>query len=355
MPTHWFDAHLDLACIAAMGRDMTKPLAQATTPWPPASVTLDSLREGHVTRFLATIFTEAGGNDPGVSYPPGDAAAAHEAGVSQLQTYQSWHRVGLVHIDGTQQWGGDEVSRSQTTAPLRCSLLMECADPIRVPAELSWWVERGVRSIGLAWGNGSRYAAGNTQDPATDPGLTPMGRELVREMDRLHVVHDVSHLSDRALDDLLAATNKPVIASHSNCRSLIARQPLPPGAPKTTLQRHLADDTIREIARRGGVIGLNLYSPFLIPGALRTRRATVDEAMTHVEHICTLAGHTSAVGLGSDMDGGFSGAMLPEGIDRPSDLSRLVDAFSARGWSDEDIERFAWKNWTDFFDTRATG
>ncbi len=356
MLMRWFDAHLDLACLAAMGRDMAAPVAASMGPWPPASVTLDSLRRGGVTRFLGTIFTEAGGTDAGVSYAIGDAEGAHAAGIAQLATYQAWENPGLLRLEGL----GSEGTKSSREAALRCSLLMECADPIREPGELGWWVERGVVAIGLAWGRGSRYAAGNMQDPATDPGLTPMGRELVRGMDEIGVVHDIAHLSDNALADLLAATDRPVIASHSNCRAIIASEGLTPecipeslrahpDGARITLQRHLTDETIREVARRGGVIGLNLYSAFLIPGAVRSRRATVHEAVAHVDHICELVGHTRAVGLGSDMDGGFSGACLPDGVQTPSDLGLLLDALRELGWSDDDLERFAWRNWSEFF------
>lgn len=343
-----------------MGRDMAAPVDPSLGPWPPASVTLDSLRRGGVTRFLGTIFTEAGGTDAGVSYAIGDAEGAHAAGRDQLATYEAWEQSGLLRLEGLrfQRTGSD-----RETA-LRCSLLMECADPIREPGELAWWVERGIVAIGLAWGRGSRYASGNMQDPATDPGLTALGRELVRGMDELGVVHDIAHLSDRALADLLAATDKPVVASHSNCRAIIASEGLAPecipeslrahpeGA-RITLQRHLTDDAIREVARRGGVIGLNLYSPFLIPGAVRSRRATVHEAVAHVDHICELVGHTRAVGLGSDMDGGFSGACLPEGVHRPSDLVLLTEGLRELGWSDEDVARFTWRNWSDFFAGRV--
>ena len=121
-------------------------------------------------------------------------------------------------------------------------------------------------------------------------------------------------------------------------------------AAEIVLQRHLSDGAIKEIARRGGVIGLNLYSPFLIPGALRSRRATVAEAVAHVDHICTIVGHTRAVGLGSDMDGGFSGAMLPEGINGPRDLGLLLDGLRAMGWKDDDLARFTSRNWIEFFE-----
>jgi microsomal dipeptidase-like Zn-dependent dipeptidase len=139
-------------------------------------------------------------------------------------------------------------------------VLMECADPIRDPDELPWWVERGVVAIGLAWWRGSRYATGNGEPSCTSGiGLTDLGRELVKRMDAQGVVHDASHLSDRALDDLFALTDKPVIASHSNCRALLGG----------VNQRHLTDEAILEIGRRGGVIGLNLVKNFIRAGLNR--------------------------------------------------------------------------------------
>jgi membrane dipeptidase len=133
------------------------------------------------------------------------------------------------------------------------------------------------------------------------------------------------------------------MASHSNCRALVDS----PGQPPN--QRHLTDAMIRAIAARGGVIGLNLYSPFLIRGGSRERRATVAEAVDHVEHVCAVVGNRACVGLGSDMDGGFSASKLPEGLDLPRDLTKLAEELNRRGWSDADIEGFAWGNWARFW------
>ncbi len=92
----WFDAHLDLACLAVNGRDMLAPLDEINGPrakrpvgvWPPAGVTLDSLRAGGVPRVLGTIFTETNGDGP-EGYPAGDAEAAHEVGLRQLRVYRA--------------------------------------------------------------------------------------------------------------------------------------------------------------------------------------------------------------------------------------------------------------------------
>jgi membrane dipeptidase len=332
----FFDAHLDLACLAENGRDMTLPPEEAGGPWAPGAVTFPSLREGRVEAFLGTIFTEADGDDA-VAYPAGDAQAAHDRGLRQLERYEQWDRGGILRL--TRRGSGPASPPSRAPAPA-CLLLMECADPIRTPDELDWWASRGIACIGMAWARGSRYASGNGEPGCSSGvGLTGPGRALAAEMDRLGILHDASHLSDRALADLFSLTDRPIIASHSNCRALLGG----------TSQRHLADPAIREIARRGGIIGLNLCANFIRPGLQRGDRPTIDQAIAHVEHICQIAGHRRAVGLGSDMDGGFSSIHLPRGIDRPRDLPRLAEALAARGWPDQDIRGFCWENWARFW------
>ncbi len=304
----------------------------------PAGVTFPSLHEGRVTHCLATIFTEADGPPAQPhTYPSGDVESANRAGLRQLKRYQAWHRPHF-YARATDH----DILREPTQAP-EFLILIEGADPITEPADLGEWREAGVVAVGMAWWKPSRYAGGN----GTDTGLTDLGRALVREMDRLGVVHDASHLSDRAFWELADATSEPIIASHSNCRALVG------GGRRGENQRHLDDDQIREITRpgRGGLIGINLYSKFLRPLAEgdTTTRATVADCVAHIERICELAGDRRHVGLGSDMDGGFSAARLPEGINRPRDLFRLAEALSDRGWSDEEVRGFAFDNWGRFW------
>ncbi|MCC6676172.1 MAG: membrane dipeptidase [Phycisphaerales bacterium] len=331
MARRWFDAHLDLAYMARRGRDMhhTDP-ARAGGPDQPGAVTLPALGEGGVTAVLGTIFLEPGGTDE-CSYPPGDGEAANRLGLEQLAIYERWFADG----DAAPLRAPASSLRHRAAPPLSLGILIEGADCILSPADVAWWKDRGVVAIGLAWARQSRYAGGNS----TETGLTDLGRAIIPEIDRAGVVHDCSHLSDRSLAELLDLAAGPVMASHSNCRALI-------GADN---QRHLTDAAIRAIAQRGGVIGLNLFSKFLIPGPPTDRRATIDQALAHIEHICSLLGHTRGVGLGSDMDGGFSRDILPEGIDRPRDLERLAEGLSRRGWRDSDIDAFAWGNWARFW------
>ncbi len=344
----WFDAHLDLAYLAEIGRDMGADPAGCGGSLLPAAVTLASLRDGGVRACLGTIFTEMVAPDGVIegpwAYREGDGAAAREAGRRQLAIYHTWRREGLVELLPRRGSGAasDPFSASppgdrggtHAARPLRVGVLMECADPIADPDDLGWWVEQGVICIGMAWARGSRYAGGN----ATGGGLTDLGRALVRRMDDLGVAHDASHLSQRALDELLELTSATVVATHSNCREIMGGG-----------ERHLSDDAIREIARRGGVIGLNLYSAFLAPGLGEAGRATIDDCIRHIERVCDLAGDRRHIGLGSDMDGGFAADRLPRGVERPRDLAALSGALADRGWSKDDVEGFAWGGWARFW------
>ncbi|MCR9076012.1 MAG: membrane dipeptidase, partial [bacterium] len=194
---HWFDAHLDLAYLAENGRDMHAELNDCRGRFQPASVTLPSMIQGRITACLGTVFTEAidptnADSESGpFTYPFEDADAAYRAGMRQLLLYRAWRDAGLISrmpLRGRPQEPSD--------APIRLGVLVECADPITSPDELDQWVDMGVVAIGMAWWHQSRYAGGNgTDHHKPGNGLTDLGRELVKRMDELGVVHDLSHLS----------------------------------------------------------------------------------------------------------------------------------------------------------------
>ncbi len=341
----WFDAHLDLAYLAETGRDMHAAPSDARGRHQPVAVTLPALAEAGVGVCLGTIFTEpVDPNDPqretgAFAYDDGDALGAWRAGMRQLKLYQAWQNAGLISTMPTR---GTPAPPSD--APLRLGVLMEGADPIETPEQLDEWADAGVVAIGLTWARRSRYAGGNAT-PMNDPhvGLSTLGRELIPRIDARGIVHDLSHLSQRATDELLGLTDAVVIASHSNARLLMG------GHDDQATQRHLADTTIREIARRGGVVGINLLSDFLNPRVRRGDRAQIADVVAHIERVCELSGSRRHVGLGSDADGGFGADRLPEGINGMGDLPRILDALRASGWSDADLDGFAWRNWSDFW------
>lgn len=363
MPTPWFDAHLDLACLAVNKRDMTcADLAQCKAPWPPASVTLPSLKAGGVVACFGTIFTEMKCDGP-EGYPEGDAEAANKRGRAQLEVYRDWEEKGLITLGLRKALrvdagvgavrGGMGVAEVVQSSPaqrmgksgkLHLGILVECADPIRTPDELAWWVEAGVVAVGMSWGHGSRYSGGNGTPGV---GINALGKEFISTMDELGVIHDLAHLSQQSTEDLLALTDQPVMASHSNARALVDSYP----------ERHLADETISEIGRRGGMIGVNLVSGFIDPQATREPpvRARLSCLFDHIDRITGLMGRRDGIGLGSDMDGGFGADWLPQGIDSPSDLHKIADGLHDRGWTDDEIEGFRFNNWARFIADNAPG
>src|SRR5438045_861488 len=142
------------------------------------------------------------------------------------------------------------------------------------------------------------------------------------------MIVDVTHLCDPSLSQALDVFGGRVLASHHNCRALV------PG------DRQLADEQIRQLVRRGAVIGAALDAWMLYPGWVRrqTRPEVVGLAAVadHVDHVCQLAGSARHAGIGSDLDGGFGTEQTPRDLDTIADLQKLADILLARGYGDGD-------------------
>lgn len=142
--------------------------------------------------------------------------------------------------------------------------------------------EAGVRMMTLTWNGPNEMASGHD----TPGGFTPFGREAVAEMERLGVLVDVSHLNDRGFEELLGFARKPFVASHSNARAVCGHR------------RNLPDEFIKEMVRRGGLIGLNYCNDFISNDG----RGNLDDLRRHVDHFLEL-GAEKCLALGSDYDG----------------------------------------------------
>jgi membrane dipeptidase len=128
------------------------------------------------------------------------------------------------------------------------------------------------------------------------------------------------------------------MASHSNCRAIVPSD------------RQITDEMIREIARRGGVIGINFYDQFLVPpDEYRKRPCALADVIAHVKRICDLTGSAKYVGLGTDMDGGVGRDDIPHEIRTSADLPKVGEALAASGFNDDDVKRMMGGNWLDFF------
>jgi membrane dipeptidase len=322
------DAHLDLAYNAVRGREVSRPAIEQT---PDAegvpTVGLPDLKAGHVGLICATIFCmPALPNQAGYATPDQAAAMAKE----QYSWYSMQAREGKMRF---LQRRSEVPMCDGNGGPQDAILLMEGADPIRTPEELTTWFSAGLRIIGLAWKR--TRMAGGTGAPGP---LTLEGIALVQAIDRLGIIHDVSHLAEESFWQLLDISKGPVIASHSNSRSIVPTD------------RQLSDKMALEIFARGGVIGINFFDKFLIPPAEQgRRRARLTDVIRHVKHFCDLAGDARHVGLGTDMDGGLGREQIPMEIGTSADLRRVADALSVAGFGDHDVRAIVGKNWLWFF------
>lgn len=341
------DAHLDLAyCALRYGRDLTRPLADIRAierHYPNdnglATVTLPELQRGRVGLVFSTLFPlpaheELNGNFNQIYRTP---AGAKSVASQQLDYYhrladeQSYIR--LVGDNNTLQ----EVLKSQETAAPLLGLvpLMEGADPLLEPEELEEWVERGLRMVGPAWQD-TKYTTSNT--PQARHGFTKEGHHLLEVMADLNLILDLSHLSEKAVNEALERYEGQVVATHANCRAL---------APHVE-QRNLTDTQIVRLGERGGVLGIVLYNRFLKKGHLKGERkelVTLDHVVAHIDHVCQLLGSADYVGLGSDFDGGFGWADSPAELNSIADLALIGEKLKERGYDETSIKGVLGENW----------
>ncbi|MDI6602403.1 MAG: dipeptidase [Thermoanaerobacteraceae bacterium] len=179
----------------------------------------------------------------------------------------------------------------------------------------------GVRAITLTWSRRNELGDGIGEDSGS--GLTSFGKSVVREMDRLGMIVDVSHLNEKGFWDVIDISSAPVIASHSDCKGLCAHR------------RNLTDEQIKAIASTGGVIGINFAAEFLSSG-----QAGMEDIIRHIDHIVDVAG-IDYVGFGSD----FDGCTIPEDMNGVSDMPVINQKLLNKGYSPEDIEKISYKNW----------
>lgn len=183
----------------------------------------------------------------------------------------------------------------------------------------------GVRMLTLTWNGENELGSGNV----TDHGLSPFGKDVVREMERQGIWADVSHLNDRSFTDFLKIAQKPFVASHSNARAVCGHK------------RNLTDEQIQEMADRGCLIGLNYSQDFLRTG---DHPAVLDDLFRHIEHFLAL-GAEHCLALGSDADG----TDVPPGLDCPERFAGLYQYFLDRGLSSAQAKGILWKNALNFF------
>ncbi len=222
--------------------------------------------------------------------------------------------------------------------PIGYILSLEGADSIVTLGHLERSYAQGLRALGPAHYGPGVYAHGTD---AAGP-LPARGKDLLREMMRLGIILDATHLCDECFWDAMDIWEGPVWASHQNCRAL---------AP---WNRQFADDQIKEVVKRGGVLGMAFDAIMMVPGwrHLKSKPADFDlkieRICEHIDHICQMAGSANHVGIGTDLDGGYGTDQMPRDMDSIADLQKLPALLKARGYNDYDIEGVMYRNFVEF-------
>jgi membrane dipeptidase len=338
------DGHLDLAANALyLRRDLTRTAEEVRRSdteeirknFGSCTVTLPELRKGGVGIVFATVWTRV---DPAAGYAGAGFPTqmqCYAVGRAHAAYYEALERAGEVSL--LRQKSDLEAilegfRERPSEAPLGLLMSMECADPILDPEHVAHWWSLGLRIASLTQYGKGVYAHGT----GSTGGLLPQADELLKALEAHGIVLDLTHLTDEGLKQALEKFSGMVVATHHNCRALV------PG------QRQLADEMIRDVAARGGVIGTALDLAMLDPKFNRAapkRNVGLSEVTRHIDHICQITGSSDHAAIGSDMDGGLGLEHIPSGVETVADLPLLQGELQRAGFSEEDIKKVMYGNW----------
>ena len=347
------DAHLDLAMNAIdWNRDLRQPVSvirkreSGKTDKPDRGngvVSLPALRDGRIAVVVATQiarYVEKDSELPGWHSP-------HQAW-AQSQGQLSWYRAMEAEGEMTQITNYQELEKHiaiwndqdkpDSEKPIGYILSLEGADSLITLERLEKSYEDGLRALGPAHYGPGRYAVGTGMSGP----LHPAGVELIKKMDKLGMILDVTHLTDESFDQAMDIYQGPVWASHHNSRTLVPDQ------------RQLTDDQIRRLIERGAVIGASLDVWMVVPDWVRgtsdpkKMEASLDRIVDHWDHICQIAGNTDHIAIGSDLDGAFGKEQSPYDLETIADLQKFPELLRNRGYTDKDVSKIMNGNWLRF-------
>lgn len=345
-----FDAHLDLSMNAMeWNRDLRWTIEEiresenGKTDKPDrgnGTVSFPAMRKGNIGICVATQiarYVKRSSSLPGWNSP--------EQAYAQTQAQLAWYRAMEEdgHMRQIKDWTGLEShlkswEASPDETPIGYILSLEGADSIVTLDHLERAYEQGLRAIGPAHYGPGTYAFGTE----SSGGLGEKGRALLKEIERLGIILDATHLCDESFWEAMDHYNGPVWASHNNCRSLVPHH------------RQFDDRQLKELISRGAVIGAVLDAWMMVPDWVRgestpsAKQVTLQTMADHIDHICQLAGNANHAAIGSDLDGGFGTEQGPMDLDTIADLQSLPDILKGRGYSEIDIQNILSDNWIHF-------
>ncbi|MGN6397274.1 MAG: dipeptidase [Mucilaginibacter sp.] len=346
------DAHLDLSMNALeWNRDLRKPIAEINareaglTDKPDRGkgvVSLPELRKGNIGLVVATQIARFVAPDnplPGW-HSPEQAWAQTQGQVAWYKAMEDAGEMVLVKdVEGLEKhiafWNNGQPNENK---PVGYILSLEGADSIVTVSHLERAYNYGLRAVGPAHYGPGRYAQGT--DATGFMGNA--GRELLKEMERLNIILDATHLCDDSFWEALANFNGNVWASHNNCRALVNHN------------RQFSDEQIKELINRDAVIGGALDAWMMVPGWVRGQsdpkamNCSLEVMIDHLDHICQIAGNALHIGIGSDLDGAFGREQCPYDLETIADLQKIPGMLKKRGYTDIDIENVMHGNWLRF-------
>ena len=343
------DAHLDLAWNALQwNRDLQTSVytirareSQLTGAGSgQGTVALPDMRTGRIAICFATLLARSTGR-PIQNLDYSSPLQAYGIVQGQLAYYDGLEKAGEVQLiknarqleDHLIAWEEWEINTALPQPAPGLVICMESADPVQLPEELAAWKEAGVRVIGPAHYGPGRFAGGTS----TELGLTSLGKDLLRKMEELDIILDLTHLSDKAFWEAVDRFDGVVLASHNNCRALVPHQ------------RQFDDQQIRAIIERDGVIGAACDSWMLrfgwVRGAKDNEPVQLVDVANHIDHICQLAGDSQHAAIGSDLDGGFGREQSPADLDSIADLQKIPAILAWRGYREIDVASIMHGNW----------
>ncbi|HVZ96843.1 MAG TPA: membrane dipeptidase [Chitinophagaceae bacterium] len=346
------DAHLDLAMNAMeWNRDLRKSVNEINereaglTDKPDrrnATVSFPELRKGNIGLVVATQIARyvASGN-------PLSGWNSPEQAWAQTQAQLAWYKI--MAEEGELQQITDAATLNSHVdlwnekddtpkKPIGFILSLEGADSL-VSLE---YVERaynyGLRAIGPAHYGPGRYANGTDASGLMEEN----GLALLKEMERLNIILDATHLCEDAFWQALDNFNGPVWASHNNARAIVNHN------------RQFSDAMIKALISRGAVIGAAFDAWMVVPGWERKKstpkgmNCNIEKVIDHISHICELAGSTKYAAIGTDLDGAFGREQCPYDLETIADLQKLPELFYKRGYTEEDVNNIMHENWLRF-------
>jgi membrane dipeptidase len=309
------------------------------------TVSLPELRKGNIGLVVATQlarFNQNNGNLPGAGWnSPHQAWAMSQA---QWAWYQAMEMEGeMVQINNLKSlnkhiklWLNATIPNENK--PIGYILSLEGADSLINLSYLEKAYSYGLRALGPAHYSTGRYAPGT----GMTEGFTPIGKDLLKEMDNLNMILDVTHLTDKGFKEAMDLFQGSVWASHHNCRAL---------APH---QRQLSDEQIRILIERKAVIG-GCFDAWMMKPNFTQRISnpaefgiTLETIIDHYDHICQIAGNSLHCAIGSDLDGTYGTEQSPADLDTIADLQKLTGLLAKRGYKQADIENIFHGNWLRF-------